>query len=719
MKKIYKKLLNFAYISIIAISIIILLQIFQGALLAEKSWNSFNFELTILVLGSILLIAIYQKIYTYISKIEEKKANKIKRICLVIYLAILILLAYTFTIVPFVDLKDIIEEVNQMLANGKTISNTYYFSMYSNNKALLIIIYYIFKLGTILNVNSLNQFATLINCLGVFISVYLIVKSIEFKKGNKHALFVLVLFMLCPVLYFYAAYFYTDTLVLPIASLMIFLITLIDVKSHSKYKKIIYLLLLGFFSYISFKIRATAFFILIGYLVVLLYKTKITTYIKTTIPIILGIIASLLCYNAVESTFNFNYQEDINFPATHWIMMGMNQNHRGRWNANDVSLSESAQNKEERQKLNLKILTQRLTEPTPKELIELFKEKTKTNWSAGENEYISHYRILEKYNSIYEYIAGNKQFIVAYILQINRIVLIFMLLITLIFELKYKEYDFLIITLFGGLIFYLFWEVLERYSICFIPIMIIISSKYIDKYFNHKINKIEVITEKNKKKEYNFSKGIKYLKTITILYTIFALVANYSYYTNDKVIIEDKSLRTYVHYSRSLTQSVELNKENTLTQIITPDKKFNSIKFFFTKTHQESETYYLKLYNREGKLLEEHEIYSDKIRDKSLNQVKLKQKYKKDNYEIELSTSSEKGIKISTIGSKYYDYYKTSNLHINEQELEKDLVMLIENQRTSTRLPKIIYILMSLSLIALEIFLFVDIKKIFKLKEDK
>ena len=45
--------------------------------------------------------------------------------------------------------------------------------------------------------------------------------------------------------------------------------------------------------------------------------------------------------------------------------------------------------------------------------------------------------------------------------------------------------------------------------------------------------------------------------------------------------------------------------------------------------------------------------------------------------------------------------------------------MVVENNRESTRLPKIVYLIISASLLLLEAFLFIDLKKYFKLKEDK
>ena len=717
MKKMYKKLMNYAYIFVILITTIIMLELFRDTILINKSGTGFTLEVPILILGSILLFALYKKIYTYINKLSNEKSKKLIRIGYIVYFLILLFVTYSFTVIATVDLTDIIKEVNQLLANGKNISNIYYFSMYSNNKAILMIIYYIFKIGTVINVESINQFAALINSIGVFTSVFLIVKSVQLKKDSKQALFTLILFILCPVLYLYSAYFYTDTLVLPFASAMIYLITLIDVKENTKLKKIIFLIFLGFFSYLSFKIRATAFFILIAYFIILLYKKNIKSYISTVTPIIIGIVISLFCYTVVEKTFNFNYQEKDNFPATHWVMMGLNQEHRGRWNWPDVAFSESAENKAERQKMNIEVIKERLTEPTAKEIIELFKEKLKVNWAYGENQYTRYYKQVENYNSLYEYVVGNKQYILAYILQINRIVLVFMIIITLFFELKYKEYDYLIITLLGGFIFYFFWEVYERYSICFIPIMILISTKYMSKYLSKNFEQLEIKT--SKKHLIDTQKITKYFKIATIIYSVFVLIINYNYYTEDKVILNDKSMNTFISNSRSLNQSIELNNNSTITQQIVPDKNFNKLNLVFIKTHQESEIYYLKLYDSNGKKLEEHAIYSNKIKDKVQNTIMLKNKYKTGKYEIELSTSSTKGIKLSCTGNDYYDYYTKGNLFQNDKEIKADLVMVVENNRESTRLPKIVYLIISASLLLLEAFLFIDLKKYFKLKEDK
>ena len=43
--------------------------------------------------------------------------------------------------------------------------------------------------------------------------------------------------------------------------------------------------------------------------------------------------------------------------------------------------------------------------------------------------------------------------------------------------------------------------------------------------------------------------------------------------------------------------------------------------------------------------------------------------------------------------------------------------MIVENSRKSTRLPKVVYLLISGLLLLLETFIFIDIKKYFKIKE--
>ena len=59
----------------------------------------------------------------------------------------------------------------------------------------LLIVYFIYKLGTIINITNLNQFASIINGLCIFTSIYLIVKSVEVNSNHKKALFTLILFL--------------------------------------------------------------------------------------------------------------------------------------------------------------------------------------------------------------------------------------------------------------------------------------------------------------------------------------------------------------------------------------------------------------------------------------------------------------------------------------------------------------------------------------------
>lgn len=673
MKKIINKIINIGYQLILIFTILCFFISLVGATFfyVNRSFNYLN--PFVLIIGSILYLLLISKLYIYLTKRTDKTKKILSVVLLVFHFILLFISSQIIRSVPQVDLIHILTEINHLNENG-TILNNDYFSVYPNNRFLLMTLYIIQKIP--IDNHILFGFISSLSIVVMSLFTYKTVSQVfDINKG----LLSLFICVFSPIWYLYVSYYYTDILMLPFASILVYL--MVQVKDNNDTKvNILYGILIGVLSVIGYKIRAVCIFILIAY-ILYLFVVKKVSILKKLIPIMIGLFLMLICVKAMETNFFKDIDENKEFPITHWIMMGVNETKNGYYNQDDYILSKETKDVNDRIQLNLEVIKERLSNQGVWKTGKLLVSKLVTVWGKGDYSYQKYLELVSEYNIFYHYLIEDKNIVLNYLLQFSKIAMLILCICSLFHLLKSNEKSFIAIALFGAVIFYLIWEVCPRYGLSFLPWMILLSSYSYDSFSR--------FIEKRKENIY--------IKYILVIVTVILFIIGFNKYTevtfkNDMVA---KTTTNKVKY-------ISLNHDTVMTQSMKLNSTFNTIKLKF-KCHPSETDSILKLEVLDDKkeVVYDQFFGLDDITDDGYITFQLDKAYSKGNYFIELSSMNGNDVEVYVSYKQQYDYYKDGTLEINSKEEAGDLMFEVcytHERATYTYVEYIAIIIISLGI---------------------
>ena len=678
------KILNISYNFIIIFTIICFLIALIGSIFfyINRSYNYLN--PIILIIGTFIYILLLSKLYNYIK--NKNYSNKLIIVILIIEFILLFISSCLIISIPKVDLLHILTGINSLNNTGSIINNEY-FSIYSNNKFLFMTLYYLQTILPIYNRIIFNIFSS----LSITIMSLYVYKSIKIISNKNNALLGLIITATQPIFYLYVSYCYTDIFVLPFTTILFYLI-IKNIKTNKPNKSILYSILIGVLTVIGYKIRAVVIFVLIAYFIYIIFNKCIKSQIKNIFIIFISFILTLLLVNIKENSFFKLNDDSKKFPITHWIMMGSNEEKNGFYNQSDYLLSYNAKDIKERKELNIEITKERIKQQGILKNIKLFITKIYTVWSRGDYSYQKYLELVYNYNFLYKYVIEDKNIIINYILQINKILVIILTIISLIKIYKLKKVSILSITIFISIIFYLIWEVCPRYGLSFLPWLIIISS------YSFEFIKFKYIEENNK---------IKYLVLIISLVT---LLCNFNKYTNinykNDIVAKDTTKKI---------KEVSLDKDNIIEEELILYNKFNKLKLMFNIDNKITlvndlynninDKYILEIVDNKDEIVYKEEFNKYDIKNNKYITFNLKNTLSKGKYKIRLSSNSNNKINVILSYKEQFDFYPKGTLKINDKLTEGDLMFecIYYNKRSTFKIYE--YILLIIIIMFIEYFI--------------
>lgn len=651
MKNLVNKMFNFVNNFLLIFTIICFSISLIGAIFfyINRSYDYLN--PLVLIVGSIIYLLLLIKLYKVITKLDNKKKKIIVGILLGLQFILLLISAFVISSIPQVDLIHILTEINSLNDTGSILNNVYY-SVYPNNRFLLIILYGLQKIIPISNQILFSLLSTI--CISVMsLFTYKTVNKVWDLNKGLLSLFICVL---SPIFYLYVSYYYTDVLMLPFASILIYLI--VKTKDEKNLKSnVLYGLLIGIIAIIGYKIRAVAIFILVAYFVYLIFTKKILIVLKKFAPIIIGAILTITCIGTIENKFFTNVTVDKEFPMTHWIMMGVNEKSYGYYSQDDYNLSSSASNVSERTDLNIKEIKNRLSDLGPFGTVKLLVVKLVSVWGKGDYSYQKYLELVNDFNPSYSYLLEDKNIVINYLLQFSKIVVMFMAIISLINIYKSGKKSIIAISLFGAVFFYLVWEVCPRYGLSFLPWLILIGTCSYDTLNTN----------------YEKLKFYKYFKCIILVLTLALFAFSFNKYTgiSYKENIVAKDSVTKVKY-------ISLNKETVITQTLDLYDSFNKIRLKFKVNEIDDATYKLELITK-NEVVYEKDFKKNDLKDKKYTDFYLDKTYEGGSYTVRLSSDSTSDLEVYIAYKGKFDYYPNGILEVNGNEETGDLMFEVVN----------------------------------------
>ena len=651
MKNLVNKMFNFVNKFLLIFTIICFSISLIGAIFfyTNRSYDYLN--PLVLIVGSIVYLLLLIKLYKVIIKLDDKKKKIIVGILLGLQFILLLISAFVISSIPQVDLIHILTEINSLNDTGSILNNVYY-SVYPNNRFLLIILYGLQKIIPISNQILFSLLSTICISVMSLFTYKTVNKVLDLNKG----LLSLFICVLSPIFYLYVSYYYTDVLMLPFASILIYLI--VKTKDEKNLKSnVLYGLLIGIIAIIGYKIRAVAIFILVAYFVYLIFTKKILIVLKKFAPIIIGAILTITCIDTIENKFFTNVNVDKEFPMTHWIMMGVNEKSYGYYSQDDYNLSSSASNVSERTDLNIKEIKNRLSDLGPFGTVKLLVVKLVSVWGKGDYSYQKYLELVNDFNPSYSYLLEDKNIVINYLLQFSKIVVMFMAIISLINIYKSGKKSIIAISLFGAVFFYLVWEVCPRYGLSFLPWLILIGTCSYDTLNTN----------------YEKFKFYKYFKCIILVLTLALFAFSFNKYTGisykENIVAKD---------SVNNVKYISLNKEAVITQTLDLYDSFNKIRLKFKVNEIDDATYKLELITK-NEVVYEKDFKKNDLEDKKYTDFYLDKTYEGGSYTVRLSSDSTSDLEVYIAYKEKFDYYPNGILEVNKKEETGDLMFEVVN----------------------------------------
>lgn len=467
---------------------------------SENSFITFLISIPIILLWSFIFIKLK----------KHKKDISIKKevIILIIYFILVSIIQYItlkqLDVIPHSDYGVIYDNALKYATTGSRTNAMYieYFQLFPNNIFMFFMMLFSIKVGMLFHISALNSIH-LLNMFFIDLSLLLIYLTVRKLFGKKEAIFSLIITFFFQALFIYTPIVYSDTLSLFIGILFVYLYTFIDNKINKK--NIILFILIGLLAFIGKSIKVTSLIVLIA----LVFNYFLKNKFKNTVISLLIIGITFLSFNTIfnkvfvsAERFSFKVNDYGSYPYTHWLMMGVEdpdadnsgRNSYGGYNSNDYEKTLSFKTGKEAQKYNLKEYKRRVSKLGVFGYGEFLTRKNVNIWSDGY--YFSNVAIsINPVNTtkLRSFITDKKTRY--YGIYFNQAV-VFSFFITLIVgaylklkEKKYKEIDYVRLSIIGILVFLTFWEARSRYLVNFIPIFILIIIEFYSMIYNKYINK--------------------------------------------------------------------------------------------------------------------------------------------------------------------------------------------------------------------------------------
>lgn len=438
-----------------------------------------------LISGTILLLGLILWLTHLLKKLSSKKRSGIL-LCLsvcALFLQLFIILrlrpAFQYDTLKPVDTA-------MYLLNGGTLQNSEFYDYLARNPhniPFTLYIFCIFKLAGSLGIPE-SFFMVLLQLLNLILIDSSLAASYCFLKKrmgiNVSTGFVL-LCILNPLIYYYPTFFYTQVLSFPLT--VLFILSFFKALNADQAKpQLLYGSLCAITLFFGYQIRVLTLIALIACLIYLYFdRKKIRLSGKSCI--IIGstfLIVFLVCsfiQNGLITKYSLTTEEAQAMPLQHFIMMGFSED--GEYNYADESFTMSFSTKEERALENTQQIIQRMKDLKFLGTLKLFGKKLLKTWADGYDDYASNLLYTGHHTSLNDWIAGDQAvFLTGYLHIYNCMSWLLILLCALqVFRGNLHGFSYVLcITVLGGMLFHLFWEAGEAYSMPFAGILLMIAA---------------------------------------------------------------------------------------------------------------------------------------------------------------------------------------------------------------------------------------------------
>jgi len=603
---------------------------------------------------------------------DEVGLKKYNRIIMLVYLVFQAIILSMDTL-NFSDGAEIENEAHYMLNYGK-FSGERYFLVYPNNITPTIILYWIYRIAAFLHISevwTLHIFCFLVTTATIFLTYKTAGKLLTKQKQT----IILGLMILYIPFQMYSLFYYSDTLMVIMVALIIYVLIPSDGSFIFRTKHIVAAAILVAFAW---NLRSNIIIILPALIVYLLFFKWYKNLVLLLVTFGIAFVFFGKGFDMLWAHYGFWKDDGYRFPMLHWVMMGMSIQ-GGSYNWQDFQFTYLSQNK---MTDDLGLFFNRVTHRPFFLNLLMIVLKIRGNWSDGTINYTNGTRALRDGDGfLWQLFYGSNNSFFIYLSQMMYVVIIFGM-VYYIYK-RRKEYItscFLFqIIIFGVFMFHLIWEAKPRYVYAWMPIIFILGAKGIILFAERYET---TIFDKYKKKLY-IAFGVVFALQIgsdSFLRPSYSMNLDY-----DSRVINGISIYATDNYLRD--GIVRVNKDTEVEQTFKANRSFNYVRGYISSYDEKNNSKYKVeiIDKKDNKVVREHEfIYRELYWEVPLQTYTLRWYFDDlpaGDYSVKFSqveSDNNGSIVISSVPNEMIDMYEAGKLYINgADQNKKDLSLQI------------------------------------------
>lgn len=377
---------------------------------------------------------------------------------------------------------DTIVYLAKSLLNGNDTVNYTYLAKYENNLLYFGVVVLLFALTKLLSGSIWTFSLIILNILVLDGSLFGVYKLVELLKGKRQAYFVLLLCLFFTPYWFYLPIAYTDILSMPFFVFPVLLTVYYEKKGQST----ILLLGSGVLGAVGYYFKGTPIVTVVAILIYMLLRSKAYFGKRAVLSLIGGFLGTFLLTGwLLNMSLHALVTEDTDaykIPIEYWIYTGLVED--GTWNVEVVALTNSYDSYEEKQDGLRKAIAEQLREYGVFGVIGHIAQKKSVMWSQGTLSAEVFVQREPVHDRFVERMIGEKSFTgllyCCYSQGYWRAVLLFFT-IGLWRRVRVREreeaWELLLLTSFGVLLFFSFWESSARYLVNNVWIILVVAAE--------------------------------------------------------------------------------------------------------------------------------------------------------------------------------------------------------------------------------------------------
>lgn len=660
----------------------------------------------LLIVGTIVYIVCLKQLYRLFSNayFNEQRTIYFGIGITVVFFAALLVYSHYVTVNPTYDLSHIKRTIYASLTGNKELRNSYYYKRYPNNLALLMVVKVVMKIASLFGMENVSKVGNLLGSLSLTVTAFLCFLTAKKLRGNNMALLVAIIFATNPLFYLYSSYCYTDVLSMPFSMAAVYLFVCF-VKSEQCKKDYLKLAGAGIAIGVGYKIRATVIILFAAMLVWTFTREKVKTTIKVVVILAIGMAPAFLGFKAMYAANIVSSDKNVQFPITHWLMMGLNEESYGKYNGKDFQRTSSYKTYEEKVAFNKEEIIRRIKSKGVSGLYAHSKEKLAIVWSDGYG-IPSTFRNVESYNAVYDYSIGTKSIFLRYYAQICRCALFFLMLIHFVNLLRKKEavVSVLEIALLGAFVFYLLWEANERYSVSFLPWILLLMIEGV------RLVELASVKEtiRGRKRVWKLYPTIRgyVVAGLIVAGSIFVMVSNQPVYTKQVSNYADSAF--LLPRGKIKTRAVSIGKKE-IKQEFSTDRAFNQITLLVeNKKIKKKTSYEVSLYEDE-KVIRSMIFTSNQVKRRNYLALKFDTVTPKEESVYTVRIRSEDATRRNTVklvSSYHCDGIECKTFMLNGEKQDRNLAISVNNLEQRTYVSLFAYWGLCIMILGVELLAF-------------